>query len=96
MSITLKQGEDIYVVQNPGQENVQTTGNSPGFRTIRSKPMFMSKQLKDVERELNNSAVVPFYRFVAQLKVLETLSAGAASGAVALPLRRHVVGTFVV
>ena len=80
MSLTLKQGEDVYVVQNPGQENVHVSGNSPGFRTIRSKPMFMSKQLRsEAEREGNDSAVIPFYRFTVQLKVLETLSAAAAA-----------------
>ena len=81
-SITLKQGEDVYVVSNPGQENVHTTGNSPGFRIVRSKPIFMSKQLQDAEREMNDSAVVPFCRFAVQLRVLETLSAAAATTAV--------------
>jgi len=76
------EGEDVYVIQNPGQENVQTSGNSPGFRTIRSKPLYMSKQLDDRQRQLTGSAgsaVVPFYRFAVQLKVLETLSAAVSA-----------------
>ena len=81
ISLTLKIGEDVYVISNPGQENVMSTGNSPGFRMIQSKPLYMSKQTQ-ADTKHTDTTVVPFYRFVVQLKVLETLQASEAGSAV--------------
>jgi hypothetical protein len=80
ISLTLKVGEDVFVIINPGQENVESTGNSPGFRMVKSKPLYMSKQTEGSQQH-TNTTVVPFYRFVVQLKVLETLQASEATSA---------------